>query len=132
MNITEQGGIKSPIPGTQAVIDYLRGARRFSISPIDYADQNGNLLGHYRVSANTGALTGVAAAGIVASCRWIDNHSFMIPMRISWAATVSTVASPAAPFDFELISYRSYSAADTGGTALAPFAGVNSQKLRSN
>ena len=133
MNIIVQGGIKSPIPGAQCIIDPTRGAGRFSIAPFDHSDGQGNLLGHYRVSATGIGLTAAAAGCTIVACQYTDRHSVMVPMKISLGVAL-TVANGTATgaLTAALYAARNYVTAQAGGTALVPFAATNSQKNRAN
>lgn len=122
------GGQKSQIPGVELSTDQLWGAIYETVKPLDYTG-NGQVLGHYRIAkqfANTAAQTGP-----LFTYRWAPNgNQLMVPLRISASAVITTPFTTAQVVDIMATIARAYTAAATGGTALAPF--TTGQKDRTN
>lgn len=88
------------------------------------------LLGHYNVLVPSGAVAATLAAGsTLLSFRWASTTSFAVIEYVSVDAIVSGAITTAVLFDLELVVARSFSAADTGGTAVTLTG--NNQKRRS-
>ena len=118
-------------PGAEQIVDATFGAARVSLKPNDYMGV-GVIGGHYMLSAQSGALTGVAAAGPVFSFRWAPGQGappYALIKKVQIAAVITTGFTAAQAVDFDLVLARSFTSSDTGGSALTPFTG-NSQKMR--
>lgn len=74
----------------------------------------------YRVALKSGStgLTGLAAAAPIFSLQWVSTTLNALITRMTWNFTVTTVASAAGLLDSSLTIARSFTAADTGGTAI--------------
>lgn len=108
-------------PGAEAAVDYLRGAGRVSMSPIDYRDVQGNLLGHYRTVCVSGALVSIGANGILFSARWAGPlPPVAVITRIQAAVEVVTAITAATPINFEAVGVKGFTVANTGGGAITP------------
>lgn len=120
------------VPGTEQITDATFGASRVILKPTDFAF-GGYVGGHYRVAASTGALTGVAAAGAIFSARWSpgSTNSYALLKRVQIASIITTAFTTAQAIDFDIVTDRAFTAADTGGTPITPILG-NSQKNRSS
>jgi len=105
--------------GTEAIVDSLRGAQRFSNSPLDYSDPSGNLLGFYRATAITGASVSISAGGILAYLRWSDASRYMALMRIQASVSISGAITAATVVDLGAYVSRGASASGSGGNAVA-------------
>jgi hypothetical protein len=115
--------------GTEALVDSLRGSQRSSISPLDYSDLNGNLLGYYTAVLRTGNLAATIAANAPhASMRWSSTSSVAVILAVRASVEMVTAAATAvAGFpDAEAIIARAFTVADTTGTATTP------TKMRAN
>jgi hypothetical protein len=87
------------------------------------------LLPAARVTAGSGALTGVAAGGAVFSLRNnAGNGEFFVVRRLGVGFLTTTAFTTAQAIDFGAYVARSFTASDSGGTAIA-LTGSN-QKLR--
>lgn len=109
--------------GTEALVDSLRGSTRCSVSPIDYSDSNGNLLGHYAAVLRTGNLAATMAANApLVSMRWTSTTSVAVIESIRWSMELITqVTTEVAGFpDAEAIIARNFTVVDSGGTATTP------------
>lgn len=78
----------------------------------------GQLLGGFRVSAITGLLTGGAANAPIFSCRWTQTLYQAVIESLSVSATITTAFTAAQPVDAEAIIARSFTVADSTGTAI--------------
>jgi hypothetical protein len=114
--------------GTPMVVDSTFGAARTTLKPDEF-NTNGFNGGHYRAASSTGALTGVASGGAIFSARWATANAYMLLKRVRLSAIITTAFTAAQALDFDIIALRSFTAVDTGGTAMAPFTGAN-QKAR--
>lgn len=114
--------------GTEQIIDALRGALRFSLSPVDHSDVNNNQLGFYRVAGATGTTVSIGAAGILSYLRWSDTSRFLALLRVQVGAYIAATITTAAAVDCALTVSRGSTAAGSGGAALAVSAGM--QKMR--
>lgn len=96
-------------------------ASRVSLRPIEHTvpgeDGKG---GHYYADAASGALTGVAANGLVYSCQWTDPSYLMVLKRVALVYYITTAYTTAQMNDFELIAATTFTAPDTGGTVVVP------------
>ena len=75
------------------------------------------LIGYYSVSGSSGALTGVAAAGPVWSFRNTGANLLMV-RRVSIGFVTTTAFTTAQGLDYQMFRANSFTASDTGGTAL--------------
>jgi len=114
--------------GTEWIIDALRGALRTSVSPLDYGDINGNLLGFYRCSVATGTTVSIGAAGILNYLRWSDTSRVMALIRVQLGSYIAATITTAVAVDVGLVMSRGSTAAGSGGSAVTM--GGNNQKLR--
>jgi hypothetical protein len=88
------------------------------------------LTGDFQVSAITGAMTVIAAAGPVFSFRYAPGFGQLcVVKRISITATVTAGFTAGQQLGYGVFVARNFLASDSGGTALAPFTGSN-QKIR--
>jgi hypothetical protein len=89
------------------------------------------ILGSYQAASVSGALTGVAANGLVYSFRWAPTTSTNLCMirRVEIGFTTTTAFSAAQGLNYALFIDRNYTVSPTGGTALA-FTAPNSGKMR--
>lgn len=113
--------------GTIGEIDATYRAQRVSNRPLDHLT-----LGHYRIGQSTGLLTGtgVTAGGTLFSARWTDATRLAVLTRLSARFTVTTIFSAPQEIGVDAIIARSWSAADSAGTALT--LGGNNQKMRTS
>lgn len=86
------------------------------------------VLGCYAVSANA-AYTATTINGIIFSFRWADATRFAVIYRVT-ANVVATAFTTAGLIERQLILVRSFTASDTGGTAVTPAA--NNAELRTS
>ncbi len=79
----------------------------------------GTITGYYRVSAVTGLLTGLAANNPICSIRW-GGATQVRPLIMNLTITATSVTPFTVAQEIGIAAYmaRSWSAADTGGTAL--------------
>ena len=96
--------------GTTQEVDATFRAARVSLRPAE-------LIGYYSVSGASGALTGVAAAGPVFSFRNTGSNLLLV-RRITMGFVVTTAFTTAQGLDYQLFRANSFTASDTGGTAL--------------
>lgn len=121
MNVVRSGvGLGSKL-GTENVIDALRGAQRVSLSPYDHSDLSGNLLGFYSANFITGNIAAtLAAASPLVSMRWSSTSSYAVILGIRAGIEIVTAVTAATIMDLEAIIARSFTVADTTGTATTP------------
>lgn len=101
-------------------------AIRVNNRPLDYGS-----LGTYSVSGRTGTMAaGLAANAPVFSFRWTDPTRLCAITSVHATGAGSIVAFAAGFTNLELLIARSFTVADSGGTALTPTA--NNQKLRTS
>lgn len=106
-------------------VDPTMDAFRASIKPDEMS-------GAYSLSAATGAMTVIAAAGPIFSFRYAAGlGQLCVVKRVSITATVTTGFTAGQQIGYGLFMARNFLASDTGGTALAPFTGAN-QKFRTS
>lgn len=86
-------------------------AQRVTLRPAE-------VLGWYSVGAKSGAATGVAANGSLFSLRNLASNPLMI-RRVGVGFILTTAFTTAQIIELGLIFARSFSASDTGGTAIA-------------
>jgi hypothetical protein len=96
--------------GTTQEVDATFRAARVSLRPAE-------VIGYYSVSGASGALTGVAANGPVFSFRNTGSNLMLI-RRITMGFVVTTAFTAAQGLDYQLFRANSFTASDTGGTAL--------------
>ena len=90
------------------------------------------LVGAYQLSATSGAMTLIAAAGPVFSFRYAPGTGQVCVVKrvlVAWNTTTGFTAGQA--MGYGLYFARAFTATDSGGTALAPIIG-SSQKYRTN
>jgi len=117
--------IQSAVSTDLATVDPTMDALRTVLKPDE-------LVGAYHLSATSGAMTLIAAAGPVFSFRYAPGTGQVCVIKrvlIGWNTTTGFTTGQA--LGFGLYSARSFIASDTGGTSLAPFIG-NVQKNRTN
>jgi hypothetical protein len=76
------------------------------------------VLGSYMVAAQTGIYAGLAAGAILFSMRWSDATKICRVTRVLINVNTTTAASAAGMLDRDLVIVRSFSASDSGGTAI--------------
>lgn len=86
-------------------------------------------LGYYRQAVVSGTLTASLAAGLFWSCRWTNASNLCLVQSVRINAITVTANSVIAN-QFNLSVLRSYSATDTGGTAVGVPASM--QKMRTS
>ncbi|MCE5191226.1 MAG: hypothetical protein LLG08_05650 [Actinomycetia bacterium] len=72
----------------------------------------------YKMTATTGAITTIAADGPVFSMRWTSSSLIAVIKRIGISVGVRTAYGTAQTTDYGLYFARSFTASDSGGTAL--------------
>lgn len=90
------------------------------------------LVGAYQLSATSGAMTLIAAAGPVFSFRYAPGTGQVCVVKrvlVAWNTTTGFTTGQA--MGYGLYFARAFTATDSGGTALAPIIG-SSQKYRTN
>jgi hypothetical protein len=89
-------------------------AARVEVRPTDVGS-----LGSYIVAASSGTMAaGLAGAATIFSVRWGDSTRAMVVRRVGLTARNLTTAFAAGVFLFELMQARSFSASDSGGSAI--------------
>jgi len=96
--------------GTTQEVDATFRAARVSLRPAE-------VIGYYSVSGASGALTGVAANGPVFSFRNTGSNLILV-RRLSIRFVTTTAFTAAQGLDYQLLRANSFTASDTGGTAL--------------
>lgn len=96
--------------GTVQEVDTTFKAARVSLRP-------GQFIGYYSVSGSSGALTGVAAAGPVWSFRNTGANLILV-RRVSIGFVTTTAFTAAQGLQYEMFRANSFTASDSGGTAL--------------
>ena len=120
--------IESPTTAALAEVDTVHKAQRVSVRPLE-------ALGAYRLSAQSGLLTGVAAAtataGHLFAFRWTHATQLAVLtfMRLKMQTITGFTAAQEVGFDVTIA--RSYSASHAGGTALSA-AGAGGFKKRAS
>lgn len=127
------GGVPAPgsfgTPGIPVVADGSFGAARMSVKPDEF-EGGGTIGGHYRVGAVSGALTGVAAGGIVYTFRAPTTPSlWFVLKRVTVSAVITTAFTTAQALDYDIVKATSWTGGDTGGTAIIMSGGG---KVRAN
>jgi hypothetical protein len=88
------------------------------------------LTGAYQLSAQSGALTTIAAAGRIFSFRWAPGTGQLcVIKRVSISFVCTTAFTAAQQMGYGLYVARSFTASDTVGTQVAPFS-TNFNKYR--
>lgn len=96
--------------GTVQEVDSTFRAARVTLRPTE-------LIGYYSISGASGALTGVAAAGPVYSFRNTGSNLLLV-RRVTIGFVTTTAFTAAQGLDYQLVRATSFTASDTGGTAL--------------
>jgi len=96
--------------GTTQEVDATFRAARVSLRPAE-------VIGYYTVSGASGALTGVAAAGPVWSFRNTGANLILV-RRVSIGFVTTTAFTTAQGLDYQMLRATSFTASDSGGTAL--------------
>jgi hypothetical protein len=89
-----------------------------------------NVLGSYMVNGRTSTYTGLAAGSPLFSFRWGNASNLAVIKRVRIAVAVTGPATTPGQAERELIVARSFSASDTGGTAVTLTG--NNQKMRTS
>ena len=76
------------------------------------------VLGSYMIAAQTGIYAGLAAGAILFSMRWADATKICRVTRVLINVNTTTAATAAGMLDRDLVIVRSFSVADSGGTAI--------------
>lgn len=119
--------------GTEALVDALRGALRFSISPPDHSDANNNLLGFYKAGQISGAVVSLGAAGHLASFRWTDTTRVAVLIRIRAGWVVNAAITAATAMDMQAVMARGFTVDfTTNSTQISLAAVTNTNKMRAN
>lgn len=105
--------------GTTQEVDATFRAARVSLRPAE-------VIGYYSVSGASGALTGVAANGPVFSFRNTGSNLILV-RRLSIRFVTTTAFTAAQGLDYQLVRANSFTASDSGGTALYT-AGANKHR----
>lgn len=105
--------------GTVQEVDATFRSGRVTLRPIE-------LIGYYSVSGASGALTGVAAAGPVFSFR-NTGANLLLVRRVTIGFVVTTAFTTAQGLDYQIFKANSFTASDSGGTALFT-AGANKHR----
>jgi hypothetical protein len=112
-------------PSQLLAVDSSFKAARASLRPLDQG-----ALGHYRMSAASGALAGAAASAPVFSFRWADATRLAVVTSIIARQVPTTLFTAAQEHGVEFVVARSFSASDTAGTAIVTTG--NQGKLRTS
>jgi len=96
--------------GTTQEVDSTFRAARVSLRPAE-------VIGYYSVAGASGALTGVAAAGPVWSFRNTGANLILV-RRVSIGFVTTTAFTTAQGLDYQMLRANSFTASDSGGTAL--------------
>lgn len=105
--------------GTVQEVDATFKAARVTLRP-------GQFIGYYSVSGASGLLTGVAAAGPVWSIRNTGANLILV-RRVSIGFVTTTAFTAAQGLEYQMFRANSFTASDTGGTALFT-AGANKHR----
>lgn len=114
--------IESPTRSNlQMEIDPTHKAARFSLRPLEHKGADDSVLGHYRVAARSGALTG---AGIVAnaplfSMRWTDPKSLFVLTFLEAFFVPTVVFTAAQELGLDAILATGFTVSDSAGTTLS-------------
>jgi hypothetical protein len=105
--------LEDPNTGSMAAVDASKLALRASLRPFE-------LTGYFAFGAQSGALTGVAANGPVVSLRnAAGNGELLLVRHIGLGFLTTTAFTTAQVVDFGLFFARSFTASDSGGTAIS-------------
>jgi hypothetical protein len=96
--------------GTTQEVDATFRAARVSLRPVE-------VIGYYTVGGASGALTGVAANGPVFSFRNTGSNLILV-RRLSVGFVTTTAFTTAQGLAYQLLRANSFTASDSGGTAL--------------
>ena len=96
--------------GTIQEVDAAFRSARVTLRPME-------LIGYYSVSGSSGALTGVAANGPVWSFRNTGSNLLLV-RRVSIGFVTTTAFTTAQGLQYEMFRATSFTASDSGGTAL--------------
>jgi hypothetical protein len=109
-------------PLAPLIVDPTFGAGRVILKPEEWNNPGAGFNGgHYSVAAESGALTGVAAAGAVFSFRAPPTGVALVKkVRAGWILT--TAYTTAQVTDFDIVKCTGFTASDSGGTTLTPAA----------
>ncbi len=113
------------VPGAEMLVDSTFGAGRVKLQPSEFANQ-GVVGGHFQLAQVTGLATGIAAAGPILSMRWAPPNGgapLLLLKRLQVGFITTTAFTTAQGIAFDVIRLTGFTAADTGGTALAPIVG---------
>ncbi len=87
--------------------------------------------GYYRQSVTTGATTSLGTPWLLFSFRWGAANTLALIQSVSVSAMVTTTsANSQQTVPLQMSVARSFTASDSGGTALTPFVATNNQKQR--
>ena len=116
--------LEDPNTGSMAAVDASKLALRASLRPFE-------LTGYFAFGVQSGALTGVAANGPVFSLRNAAGNGELVLVRHIGIGFLTTTAFTTAQIvDYGLFFARSFTASDSGGTAIS-IAG-NNTKVRTS
>lgn len=120
-----------PNSNIETQIDPTFQAQRTSLRPIEFAQNNGVVGGHYAVGTMTGLMAaGIASLAQVFQVRWADATKLFILKKLTVQCSTATgFAATTLGAPLELIIGHGSTASGSGGTAIAPTS--ISQKLRS-
>ncbi|MBN8995219.1 MAG: hypothetical protein J0H94_08330 [Rhizobiales bacterium] len=105
--------LEDPNTGSMAAVDASKLALRTSLRPFE-------LTGYFAFGAQSGALTGVAANGPVFSLRNAAGNSELVLVRhIGLGFLTTTAFTTPQTVDYGLFVARSFTASDSGGTAIS-------------
>jgi hypothetical protein len=124
MRITLRGTGKNE--NIEGQVDRSTQALRVSLRPLEWADQDNLMGGHYFFEVASGALTAVSAAGPLLSVRNTSDKYALILKRLSMWYYITTAYTTAQMNDFDLIRATGWSVADSGGAAFTPLKKRNS------
>ena len=127
------GGSPSPgtpgVAGAEQVVDPSFNAARTSLRPDDHLQQ-GQVLGHYRMGAVSGATTTLASGVLLFSFRYADPNTVALIKRIQAYAAVTTTFTAGQIVDVDAIAVRNWQVNDSAGTQSLPSG--NTGKMRTN
>ena len=114
---------------TQAVVDASFNAVRMSPKPYEFNSPSGPG-GFYRLAVESVGATVIASGGTIFSVRAPMSGLQFILQRFLISAVVTTAFSAAQALDYQIIRVDGFTAADTGGTTVAPL--LTSNRMRTN
>jgi hypothetical protein len=116
--------LEDPNTGSMAAVDASKSALRASLRPFE-------LTGYSAFGAQSGALTGVAANGPVFSLRnAAGNGELLLVRHVGLGFLTTTAFTTAQIVDYGLFFARSFTASDSGGTAIS--VSGNNAKVRTS